>query len=433
MSFKVYGAVLDYSESEGYDRCVLLALAEPASHDGVTWIKVGEGKDDEEPTICRRARVSKSTAMRAIRFLEDDLHELQIVKVRRGKTAINVYRVVVGPIAFAEVDYDRLPFALPHRFGEAPVEGVQLTPSTSDPTAAQASRSGQDDAGVEGVSLAPSKETLKVSLDAVSRCQTDALEGVSDDGLKVSRPRARAEENEPSRTPAAEPSVEPETETVGDPAAAEPSLLDSEVAAIVMALPGADAGSPKRIVRLAHDLPGNVFAAAVEKLKQRMAGGGVRNPVGLLVDFLTIARAERAAAFSAQLLAELGPAPMYVPAPWTVDVVKREEPDRYVRLMAKVLTEQQLRVALADHLDRLDELVKLWRAVRAGDEAEAERDTPEQARLRWVDRHAATDPLDDVDTVIDAWDDVDDVERQELHEFAATVAARATTTEAEAA
>jgi hypothetical protein len=208
--------------------------------------------------------------------------------------------------------------------------------------------------------------------------------------------------------------AEPEGEERESPAAAEPAR-DAEVRAIVEALPGADVESAKRIVPLAHGLPAPLFHAAVEKLQRRIADGSASNPCGLLTHLLQIARAERAAAISQQLAVSLGGGRAYTPAPWAVESLKRDDPERYTRLVAKTLDPELIREALAGHRD-LDDFVELARQVRAGAEPGDQLGSPEQERRRWVARHTGTDP--DVDHVIDAWDDVDPAERQDLHELA---------------
>lgn len=115
MSNRVQTEVYDHSRAKGNDRLVLLAIADQAHDDGVTWIQV-ETRTGKR-SICSKCNLSRATAFRSIDTLVD-LGELQVVKVRRGSSFINVYRVHVGRIIDVPVDYSRLPFELPYRFGE---------------------------------------------------------------------------------------------------------------------------------------------------------------------------------------------------------------------------------------------------------------------------------------------------------------------------
>ncbi len=411
MSSTIVGQALLNSRAEGNARNVLVALSDAAGHDGVTWLNVGNGVDDQERTICRLARVSKSTAFRAIAYLRDGLGEIQTVKVRRGRSFVTVYRVLHGAQA---VDYGRIPFEVPHRFDEQPpIHGVKLTPSTERVCATPAPERRGAPADVHGVNLAPSIAPVHGVISDDSRCQSDAVHGVKSDAFTVSRSRARERNLRTVREPAAGTVREPDEQTFGDPAAAEAPATDREITQLVLALRGADAGSPARIIPLAFGLPRSTFVAAVETVCSRNAS----NPCGLLTHLLKITRAERTAALSAQLQASLGTIGRgYVPAPWTIDAVRAEEPERYVRLLAKSLDDDQIRESLRAHAERMDGLLEIAARVRSGAEVAAERDTPEQARARWVDRHAVTDPPADVAAVINAWDDVDPIERQALHE-----------------
>ncbi len=413
MSASVFGAAMVGSLAEGNDRNVLMALADAAGHDGVTWLKVGDGKDDQERTICRLARVSKSTALRAIAHLRDDLGEIQTVKVRRERSFVTVYRVLHAAQA---VDYSRIPFEVPHAFDEQPpIHGVKLTPSVEQAYAAKQPTLRERAADVHGVNLTPSTDLVHGVTDDDSRCQTEPVHGVKSDAFTVSHPRARERNPRTVREPAAGTVREPDGETVEDPAAAESSASDREIAELVLGLPGADADSPKRILPIAHSLPRRTIVEAVETVLERRAS----NPCGLLTHLLRIARAERTALLSAPLQASIGGGRSYTPAPWTSDAIKRHEPERYVRIFAPMLADGDLREALHGH-DGLDGLLELAAAVRAGREHGDPIGTPEQERRRWVDRHAANP---DVGHVIDAWDDVDPLERQALHELAERIGA----------
>jgi hypothetical protein len=402
VSVKVLSEALDHSRSKGSDRCVLLALADAASHDGVTWLPImpargrgGERRNlDERKCITHRAHCSKSEAIRSIKELEE-LGEIEIRQAQRGQKRINVYRLTVGSIADSDVDYDRLPFELSAPFG-ANLRGANLTPRTGDSESSELAPGEVSSEPLRGASLAPH-------------------------GVPV--PRARVTTPEPSLDPsAAEPEDQPSDGEPGlvDPAAAEP-VRDEEVRELVERLPGVDPGSVKQILPLAHGLDVGAFRSVEATLSLRLAAGSVRNACGLLVHLLQIARAERAALFSAQLAASLGQRTRgYTPAPWTIDAIKRDEPERYVRLLARSLwTEEHLREALHGHpADVVDRCIELYAKVRAGDEPVEQLGSPEQERERWVRLHANTLPAGDVEHVIATWADVDDVERDALRQVA---------------
>lgn len=402
MSATVIGQALLNSRAEGNDRNVLLALADAAGHDGVTWLTIGLGKDDTERTICRLARVSKSTAVRAVAFLRDELGELQTVRVRRGRSFVTVYRVLHGA---QEVDYSRIPFDLPYRFDEEPsIHGVKLTPSTRR---------------ADGVNLTPSSQSLHGVIREGSRCQIERVHGVKRDDFTVSSPRAHEREGEPLGEPAAGTVREPEAETVKDPAAEEGSATDREITEIVRGLRGADIDSPRRIRPLAIGLPRSVFMEVIETVKRRHAA----NPCGLLTTLLRIACAERTSMLSERLNAELAvnarPAARAIT---TVDALKADQPERYVRMLAKALSPAEMREALTDSVDTatLDQLLDLHLAVRRGAERSDRIGTPEQERRRWIEVKLADPdfPIDEIHIVIDSWDRVDDIERAELHDLA---------------
>jgi hypothetical protein len=201
-----------------------------------------------------------------------------------------------------------------------------------------------------------------------------------------------------------------------DPAAAEPAR-DVEVRELVLGLPGADGDSPARIIPIAHGLPRRVFLEAVETVRARRAA----NPCGLLTHLLRIAAAERAAVISAQLAREIvGGARSYVPAPWSIDVLRREDPYRYTAIIAKTLADEGALRELFRDRDDLDAIVAHWQAARNGVVAAEPIGTPTVERRRWVERNARDRgfPLAEIEAVIQGWDDVDDVERQELHDLA---------------
>jgi hypothetical protein len=388
VSVDVLREVFKYSRSKGVARNVIVALADAAHPDGVVWLPIDPPKDkrrDQTRCLTHRANASRRSVIDSLQELEQ-LVELEVRKAQRGRSRFSIYRVVVGGIGASEVDYADLPFELDRPFGL-----------------------GADSAPRQGASERPDEVQF------------------AHDEVQFSGSRFYKDGPDPKQQ------QEAKEEELSDPAAEEASATDREISELVLALPGADSGSPKLILPLAYGLPRGVFLEAVEVVRDRVRAGSVERPCGLLIYLLRIARAERTAAFSAQLAAQLGPTRAYVPAPWQSEQVKRDEPELYVRLMAKALSDQELRVALAGHRANHERLLELAAAVRAGDEPAAERETPAQARRRWVTRHAATDAAADVAHVIDAWDDVDPVERQELHELATAIVERADTAEAEAA
>jgi hypothetical protein len=216
-----------------------------------------------------------------------------------------------------------------------------------------------------------------------------------------------------------------------DPAAAEAPVTDRHVTASVMAIRGADTGSPVIVIPEAHGLPGSVFDELVERTVARRGG------VGLLITFLRIARAERAAAFSAQLAAELGQhARPYAPPPWAVDALKRDRPERYTRIVAKTMPDELLREALGQHHRDVDDFVELARAVRAGSEPDDRVGSPEQELERWLHERAALAELPtaaELEQLLAGWRGLDDVDRERALELADTLRHRAAESGAEAA
>lgn len=111
MSLPVLTAVFAHSESTLAGRLVLLALADSAHDDGVTWI--------DQDTIARKARVNASTVRRCLRDLEAE-GEVETRKVQRGRRRIAVYRVLVPGVV--DVKYDDLPFEVKEPFATAQIE-----------------------------------------------------------------------------------------------------------------------------------------------------------------------------------------------------------------------------------------------------------------------------------------------------------------------
>lgn len=405
MSVDVLREVFTLSQSRGVARNVLTVLADAAHPDGVTWLPISPSKNGD-PTKCltHRANASKRAVIDAIAELVA-LGEIEVRKAQRGRAKINVYRVVLGSVAAGEVDYSDLPFDLEQPFGRPGAESAL----SHDGDQVQFS----ERLGAESVA-----DWVHFS------CSDEPVQSGMASGVEATFAAPQPSIEPSHQPPAAEPPVlrivseeanAPVFLNEGDPAAAEAPVTDREISETVLAIPGADRGSPDVVIPIAHGLPRSVFLARAGVVRRRRGG------VGLLVKLLRIARAERTAELSAQLLASLGAGRAYVPAPWTAEVVKAEEPERYVRQLAAHLDDAALREALAVHAPRMDTLLALAARVRNGDEAPTERDTPEQARARWVNRHAALDELADVRAVIDAWDDVDPIERQALHERAESV------------
>jgi hypothetical protein len=391
VSVDVLREVFRLSESRGVARNVLTVLADAAHPDGVTWLPIVPSKDgDPSRCLTHRANASKRAVIDAVDALRD-LGEVEVRQAQRGRRRFNVYRVRVGSVGLTAVDYDDLPFELDSPFSDGVQNPHLVTTEPGDVDRVQFS----DD----GVQILSRRGADLVS-DATPENGEDAGDlsplGVPEASLKASS-KAAADQDQ-------------NKEGLGDPAAERPST-DAEISEIVAAIPGADIGSPKVVIPIAHGLPKSVVVAIADVVRQR------RGRVGLLVDLLRLARAERAATLSAQLAHELGQhAPAYVPAPWAIDSLKRDEPERYVRILASTpgFPIDLIAAAFGDR-DDVDDLVELARSVRAGTAAADSLGTPEQERARWVDAHA-DDP--DVDHVIDAWDDVDPVERQALHEHA---------------
>jgi hypothetical protein len=395
VSVDVLREVFTSSRSRGVARNVLTVLADAAHPDGVTWLPIMPSKNGD-PTKCltHRANASKHAVVDAVAKLVA-LGEIEVRKAQRGRAKINVYRVVLGTIGWLEVDYSDLPFALEQPFGRL---GSDPAPS---PKGDEVQISGR--LGAESV---PDWVQFSGSDDQPQSSVASAVEAT----FAAPQPSV-----EPSLQPSAvEPSilrdVSEDVEDVDEPAA-ERQATDREVTEVVRSLPGCDAGSPRVVLPLAYGLPRSTFLDVVERVRAR------RGRVGLLVDLLRIAQAERTAMLSAQLDAMLGAtARRYVPAPWLTDSIRRDDPKRYVRIMAANPSyPANLLPEALDGLDDIDGLVALFASVRAGTESGDRVGTAEQERLRWVDAHAA-DP--DVDHVIDGWDNVDPFERQTLHERA---------------
>src|SRR5581483_9399906 len=96
MASNVFAAAMRNALAEGNDRNVLLALADCAWRDGVTWILVGDDKHDDDETLCRLARVHRKTVWRAIQSLLE-LGDIQPLKVRRGRSFVTSIACCTAP------------------------------------------------------------------------------------------------------------------------------------------------------------------------------------------------------------------------------------------------------------------------------------------------------------------------------------------------
>lgn len=117
MSVEVSRAVWRYSRSKGTARLVMLAIADNAHDDGIAWPGV--------PLLIEKANASDKAVRDGVKAAVD-LGELEVRKARRGRSFINVYRVVVGRIGRVEVEYSRLPFELVEPFSH-PVDSTGST------------------------------------------------------------------------------------------------------------------------------------------------------------------------------------------------------------------------------------------------------------------------------------------------------------------
>jgi len=124
--------VLKHSQSTRTDRNVLVALADAAHVDGVTWLPIAPpaNRPGSDACIAARANCSKREVIRALKRLQA-LGELEVCKAQRRQCRINVYRITVGQTAQTEVDYERLPFTIDRPFGP----GDNTSPGHLDPEA----------------------------------------------------------------------------------------------------------------------------------------------------------------------------------------------------------------------------------------------------------------------------------------------------------
>lgn len=104
MSIKVMNAVWEESPSDRGSLLVMLALANAAQDDGVTWI--------DQESIARKARLTVEHTGWLLKRLSHS-GEIQIRKAQRGQRRINVYWLTISG---HEPDYDRMPFTLDEPF-----------------------------------------------------------------------------------------------------------------------------------------------------------------------------------------------------------------------------------------------------------------------------------------------------------------------------
>ncbi|MFL5954817.1 MAG: hypothetical protein ACJ76I_11995 [Gaiellaceae bacterium] len=145
MSYKVSEVVIEQSRSKHGSRTVALIIAETAHHDGVGWLRQEPSKSvhrksskPDERNIAFRTKLSAKQVRRCVDRLQE-LDELEVVWARDQGNRFYIYRLIVGPLRYADVDYERgLPF-LEGRFWTAeelelpwrqrPLEGHALAPS----------------------------------------------------------------------------------------------------------------------------------------------------------------------------------------------------------------------------------------------------------------------------------------------------------------
>lgn len=415
MSVDVLREVFRLSQSKGVARNVLTVLADAAHPDGVTWLPIVPSKDgDPSRCLTHRANASRRAVIDAVDALRE-LGEVEVRQAQRGRRRFNVYRVRVGAIALTDVDYADLPFDLDSPFSD----GVQIPHLVAE--------------GVDG------SDEVQFSDDGVQISSRRGADFVFEEGVKNMDgagdslvPAAPEASYEASKEAAAVQDLDPSAvarggERLEDPAAAVRSVTDAEVREAVMEIPGADVGSPAVVIPLAYGLTAAKFHELADRVRQR-AGG-----VGLLVDLLRIARNEATVQASAQLARSLNVRPRFA-APWSLEILKGEDIERYVRLMASnpAFPRELLVEAVADAIGgngpEADRLERLFDAVRAGDVERESIGTPEQEYERWVRSHF-TDP--DCDLVVDGWDDVAPDVRTSLHELAEQLRSAESTTASE--
>lgn len=441
MGYEVTAEVFKRSAQKGGKLLILLALAEGAENeDGVVfgidqgWPRSERNVRKQRKTIAGKARLNPATVSRLLGELAgpaDD--ELEIRWVQDGQARTAVYRILVGRYRARDVDYDRLeryrqavdrPFSTPN---ELLREWVKR-PGNRHPAAQELpdEMQGSSGDGRSGDHLTKDQVPPDIS-------SGDHLASTSDD---TSYTRARGSKTTvlpvlkqqqvkpPPCIPS--PAAGEDRDDLGDPAAARPPSW-FEISEVVHSLRGADAGSDVPVRALALTMSRQTFMDVVETVQDRCRSGRVANPCGLLVSLLKVKHAEQAELLQRKFYEQLGEPRVIVPSPGTAGELVRWAPDLYVRRLARHLDDHELETALDSlHHERLPELLALAARVRTGEESAGEPETPEQARARWVtDRAHDTDfPLSEIQEVVEAWDDVDDVERQELLDQAERIRTR---------
>lgn len=154
MSVRILDKVFTHSETTLATRLVLLALADAAWDDGVTWIS--------QEALAAKARVSEPTVRRCLRDLEAG-KLVETRKARKGRGRVNVYRVIVPGLP--EPDYERLPFALEQPF--ATTEQSERSSDEDDRASTPATTEHPERPRARG-SLLNRKENRNESADALS-------------------------------------------------------------------------------------------------------------------------------------------------------------------------------------------------------------------------------------------------------------------------
>lgn len=195
-----------------------------------------------------------------------------------------------------------------------------------------------------------SQMTLSGTGDVTEKSHRDVT-AESHRDIDVTRARARAG-GQPQQQRQEDPQDVDEGANGATPEPDQPAAADTQVEAtrptrvaeIVQAMPGCDIGSVNRIEPLAVQLPAPVFERIVEKVNQRR---NVSNPIGLLKTELERelqdrVRRQRTAAhqIDKQLVVTSSP----------VERMKRDEPERYVTAMAKVLEEDAMQAYLDEYV-----------------------------------------------------------------------------------
>jgi hypothetical protein len=412
VGFYVTAEVFERSRQKGGKLLILLALAENAENeDGVVfgidqgWPKKERNVRKQRKTIAGKARLNATTVSKLLAELAGPIDdELEVRWVQDGQSRTAVYRITVGRYRSRDVDYERLtkyqqcvgrPFSTPDELARPWAErpGNKLRSAEELPGEMPGSSEGDD---------------LEFNEKPPGDLPGDHLASTRGD---TNTPRGRVVQQQQVH----EDHLDLELEETEETAAAETPLADAEVTEFVRSLRGSDASSVRTVLPLVEGLPRARFIAVAETVRARCQTGAVKNPCGLLVSLLKAERAEWVMEASAALAATITPA-RRVLYPWGSELLRRDAPDRYVRLLAAALDDVAITDALSVYHQpaRIAELLELAARVRAGDEPAAEPETPEQARTRWIDGKARDldFPLDEIHAVVEAWDDVDDIERQ---------------------